>query len=320
VFPVVLADLTATSGGGQMTQSTVRVPNVPSGRAGRDLSSAIGVGLLLGVLIGVSLFIYRWVFGLFVAAAVVLGVLEFAGALARRGIVVPRVLVIAGAVAMTVSATFAGPLGLAIAATLAVAAVSLATLVVPGRTPSSPEGTGLGPRTVPDARDTAAAVFALMWIGLLAGVACLLLRPVDGSWRAFTLILVVVCSDTGGYIAGVLGGRHPMAPRISPKKSWEGLGGSVVLSVAAAIFAVPVLLHGPWWAGVVLGVLTVAAAVLGDLAESLIKRDLGVKDMSSLLPGHGGLLDRMDSILLSAPIVWLVLALFVAPPSGSAWL
>lgn len=301
------------------TALSAPAPAAPPGRAGRNLGAAIGVGLLLGALIGVSLFIRRWAFGVFVAGAVILGVLEIAGALARRGIVIPRALVLTGSVAMVVAATFAGPIGLVLAASLAVAAVVLSTLIVPAREPRSPEGTGVGARTVPDARDTAAAVFALLWIGLLAGVACLLLRPVDGSWRAFTLILVVVCSDTGGFVAGVLAGRHPMVPRISPNKSWEGLGGSVVLSVAAAVFAVPVLLHGRWWAGVVLGALTVVASVLGDLGESLVKRDLGVKDMSSLLPGHGGLLDRMDSILLAAPVVWLVLALCVAPPSGSAW-
>lgn len=302
-----------------MTESVLPSTAAPPGRAGRNLSAAIGVGLLLGVLIGVSLFFHRWLFGLFVGAAVVLGVLEISGALARRGIVVPRALALAGSVAMVLSATFAGPLGLIVAATLAVAAVALSTLVIPARKPKSAEGTGRGARTVPDARDTAAAVFVLMWIGLLAGVACLLLRPVDGSWRAFTLILVVVCSDTGGYFAGVLAGRHPMVPRVSPKKSWEGFAGSAVLSIAAAVFAVPVLLHGRWWVGIVLGLLTVVAAVLGDLGESLVKRDLGVKDMSSLLPGHGGLLDRMDSILLSAPVVWLVLAALVAPPTGSAW-
>lgn len=302
-----------------MSNAVLPAPGTPPGRAGRNLSAAVGVGLLLGVLIGVSLFIERWVFGLFVAAAVVLGVLEIAGALAPRGIVVPRALALAGSVAMVLSATFAGPLGLVVAASLSVAAVALSTLVIPARQPKSAQGTGRGARTVPDARDTAAAVFVLMWIGLLAGVACLLLRPADGSWRAFTLILVVVCSDTGGYVAGVLAGRHPMVPRVSPKKSWEGFGGSVLLSIAAAVFAVPVLLHGRLWVGIVLGALTVVAAVLGDLGESLVKRDLGVKDMSSLLPGHGGLLDRMDSILLSAPVVWLVLAALVTPPTGSAW-
>lgn len=291
----------------------------PPGRAGRDLWSRVGVGLLLGAVVGLSLFVVRWLFALFVVAAVVLAVLEIAGALARRALVVPRVLVLAGSVAIVGAATAFGPLGLVVSATMAVTAVVLATLVMPARTPASPTGTGRGALSVPDARDTAGAIFVIAWIGILAGFACLLLRPADGSWRTFTFVLVVVASDTGGFAAGVLAGRHPMAPHISPKKSWEGFGGSVVLAVAVAVAAVTLLLHGRWWAGVVLGVAVVLAAVLGDLAESMVKRDLGVKDMSSLLPGHGGLLDRLDSMLLSAPVAWVVLALLVAAPGGSVW-
>ncbi len=302
-----------------MAGSTVAPTARPPGRSGRNLPSAVGIGLLLGAIVGASLFVVRWLFVLFVAAAVVIAVLEISGALARRALVVPRALVLTGCLAVVVAATFAGPLGLVVAATLAVTAVIMTTLVVPARTPASPTGTGRGARTVPDARDTAGALFVIGWIGVLAGFACLLLRPGDGSWRTFTFVLVVVCSDTGGFAAGVLAGHHPMAPRISPKKSWEGFGGSVVLAVAAAVFGVVVLLHGRWWAGVVLGLVVVVAAVLGDLAESLVKRDLGVKDMSSLLPGHGGVLDRLDSMLLSAPAAWAVLALLVAAPSGSVW-
>jgi len=120
-----------------------------------------------------------------------------------------------------------------------------------------------------------------------------------------------VCSDVGGYATGVLFGKHPMSPRISPKKSWEGFGGSVVFCVAAGVGSGVVLLDLPWWNGAVLGLALVVTAVLGDLVESAIKRDLGIKDMGSLLPGHGGLIDRLDSLLLSAPVAWLLLTVFV---------
>ena len=289
------------------------------GRAGRNLPAAVGVGFALFAAILLSLLLVRWLFAVVVAAAVVLGVLETAGAMSRRGIVLPRVPVLLGSLATVAAAAAAGPDGLVIGAGLAVTGVVVATLVAPARAPASPTGTGAGPRTVPDSRDAAAAVFTVAWIALLGGFACLLLRPADGAWRALTLILVVVCSDTGGYVAGVLAGRHPMAPRLSPKKSWEGAAGSAVLGTLGAFLGVTVLLDGPWWAGVLLGPLAVGTATAGDLGESLLKRDLGIKDMSSLLPGHGGLMDRMDSMLAAAPVVWLVLALTVAVPGGSAW-
>jgi phosphatidate cytidylyltransferase len=128
--------------------------------------------------------------------------------------------------------------------------------------------------------------------------------------------VLTVCSDTGGYLAGILVGKHPMAPVISPKKTWEGLAGSVVLCLAAGVIMVPHLLGGHIWQGLLLGAAAVGAATLGDLAESMIKRDLEIKDMGRLLPGHGGILDRIDSLLVQAPVVWLLLAVFV--PNGHA--
>jgi len=123
-----------------------------------------------------------------------------------------------------------------------------------------------------------------------------------------TAVLVTAASDTGGYMVGVFIGRHPMAPLVSPKKSWEGFGGSLVVSLIFAIACVVFLLDGPWWVGVVLGILATLSATVGDLGESLVKRDLQIKDMSQILPGHGGLLDRVDSLLVTVPMVWLVLA------------
>ena len=139
----------------------------------------------------------------------------------------------------------------------------------------------------------------------------LLLQPDDGQWRVLTCILVVAASDTGGYVAGVLAGRHPMAPTVSPKKSWEGFVGSVVACLVVGVLAVVLTLDGDWRAGAVLGAAAVVTATLGDLGESMIKRDLGRKDMSTLLPGHGGIMDRLDSLLPTVPVAWLILTALV---------
>ena len=286
-----------------------------SGRAGRNLTSAIGIGLVLGGVILLSLFLVRQVFAVFAAAASVVAVLEIAGALAGRGIVIPRLPVLAGTVGMLAAALFGGADALVVAFAVAVSVVLSWTVVFPVRHPRSPTGTGAGRRSTPDARDTAAAVFTLAYVPLLAGFACLMLRPEGGQWWVLTLILLVVCNDTGGLVGGVLWGRHPLAPRISPKKSWEGLGGSAALAALAGVVLALTVFHFAWWVGLLLGVVTVAVATLGDLGESMIKRDLGIKDMSSLLPGHGGLMDRMDSILAAAPVVWLILVLLVPATS-----
>jgi phosphatidate cytidylyltransferase len=102
-----------------------------------------------------------------------------------------------------------------------------------------------------------------------------------------------------------------MAPAVSPKKSWEGFGGSTLACVLVGVGTVTILLHGDWWAGALVGLAAVVAATLGDLGESLIKRDLGIKDMGSLLPGHGGILDRIDSLLFAAPVIWVLLHVLV---------
>lgn len=287
-----------------------------SGRAGRNLTSAVGIGLGLGATILLSLFLVRQVFAVVATVAAVIAVLEIAGALAGRGIVIPRLPVLASTVAIMVAALVGGPDALVIVFGLAVTVIVSWTLVVPVRGPRRPTGTGAGQRTVPDARDTATAVFTTAYVALLAAFAVLLLRPDDGAWRVLTLVVLVVASDLGGFVAGVIWGRHPLAPRISPKKSWEGLAGSAAAAVLSGVVAAAAFFDAPWWTGALLGLVTVVVATLGDLGESMIKRDLGIKDMSSLLPGHGGLMDRMDSMLAAAPVVWLGLTFLVAPVPG----
>jgi phosphatidate cytidylyltransferase len=159
------------------------------------------------------------------------------------------------------------------------------------------------------ARDVGAATLIAAYVPFLLFFGILLAMSHDGDLRVFCVLAMVVLSDTGGYAAGVFLGRHPMAPSISPKKSWEGLAGSLVATGVGSAFLVHYVLHQPYWQGAVLGVAVSAAAVIGDLSESLIKRDLGIKDMSQLLPGHGGLMDRLDSVVFAAPTAFMLFAL-----------
>jgi phosphatidate cytidylyltransferase len=154
-------------------------------------------------------------------------------------------------------------------------------------------------------------VFTAAYVPLLCSFAALMVVPPDGAARVLVFVIGVVASDVGGYTAGVLAGKHPMAPTISPKKSWEGFGGSLVTGMVAGALSVVFLLHGPWWAGVLTGALLVVSATLGDLVESLMKRDIGIKDMGTLLPGHGGVLDRLDSLLPTALVAWAALSVLV---------
>ncbi len=265
-------------------------------RAGRDLGAAVGVGAGLGAVVLASLFVYRPSFLLVVALAVVVSVTELVRALDNGGYRPPLPPVLVGGVLMLGLAWVRGPSGLVMAFLITVLAVLLWRL-------------GDGP--VGYLRDTSAAVLVALYVPLLAGFCVLLLTAADGAARVLLFIATVVCSDVGGYAAGVLFGKHPMAARISPKKSWEGFAGSVTACVLIGVLVLTLTFHGPWWGGVVFGVAMAATATVGDLAESLIKRDLGIKDMGTLLPGHGGLMDRMDSLLPSAVVAYLLLSALV---------
>ena len=267
-------------------------PVVRPGRAGRNLPAAIGVGVGLGVIILCSLLVVRGAFLGIVVLAALVAVWELSNALASSGIRVPVVPVSLGAGAMLVGAWAGG-------AELLVVAMGLTVLaILVWRMPGGANGF---------VRDVTASVFVTGYVPLLGAFVVLMLVPADGALRVVAFIVGVVASDTGGYVAGVLAGKHPMAPTISPKKSWEGFAGSVIGSGVAGWLTVTYLLDGVPWVGVLLGVATAVTATLGDLSESLVKRDLGIKDMGRILPGHGGLMDRLDSILMVAPVAWLVL-------------
>ncbi|MGN6754392.1 MAG: phosphatidate cytidylyltransferase [Intrasporangium sp.] len=269
-------------------------------RAGRDLKAAIGVGVGLGIVIVVTLLVKKESFLVVVAAAIAVGVWEMRHALTHQGVRPPLVPAVVGSLAMLWAAYVHGPGGLVLAWCLTAAAVVI--------------WRGAGPLDGA-ARDVLGGVLITAYPALLAGFAVLLLAAEDGVGRVFVFLIITVCSDVGGYAAGVLFGKHPMAPTISPKKSWEGFSGSVLLCVIGGALTVWLLLEHPWWVGVLLGVAVAVAATIGDLMESLITRDLRIKDMSNILPGHGGVMDRLDSLVVVAPMVWAVLSL-LAPQAA----
>jgi phosphatidate cytidylyltransferase len=265
-------------------------------RTGRNLPVALAVGVVLGGLALLTLFTLKATFLALVAAAVGFALWELSRALGTRGIALPLVPIAAGGAAMLALAYWSGE-----QATLAAFALTVVVLLA-WRLRGGATGY---------VRDLTAAVFALAYLPFLAVFVPLMLARPDGSRRTLIFVALAVCSDAGGYFAGILLGKHPMAPGISPKKTWEGLAGSVLLGVTAGAILLVTLLHGHVWQGVILGAAAVAAATLGDLAESMIKRDLEIKDMGSVLPGHGGVMERIDSLLIVAPVAWLLLTVFI---------
>lgn len=268
-------------------------------RAGRDLPAAIAVSLLLAaIVISTLIFAPRgWVVILSVAMAVATH--EVVRRLREGGYYIPLVPLLIGGQAMiwlTWPFGAAGALG-------AYGGTVLACLIW------RLLGQGLQSQPVNYLRDVAVTIFLATWIPLFASFGALLVYPEDGWARVFTFMLVVAFSDIGGYASGVLFGKHRMVPAISPKKSWEGLAGSLLCGTAVAVLAVVLLMKEPWWVGVPLGIMLVFTATVGDLVESQVKRDLGIKDMGRLLPGHGGLMDRIDGALPSAVATWIVLSL-----------
>jgi phosphatidate cytidylyltransferase len=265
-------------------------------KSGRNLPVAAGVGVLLGGIVLLTLFTVKATFLIFMGAAAVVALWELARVLSSRDIHAPFLPVAAGGAAMWVCEYWWSDTAVLTSLVLTV------VVILAWRLPGGTDGY---------LRDVMAGVFVLAYVPFLAVFMVAMLAPADGPRRVLIFVVLTICSDIGGYFAGSLLGRHPMARAISPSKTWEGLAGSVLVCLVAGAVLLPVLLHGHVWQGILTGAAAVAAAVLGDLAESAIKRDLHVKDMGSLLPGHGGVLDRIDSLLVTAPVIWLLLAVFV---------
>ena len=269
----------------------------PPGRAGRNLPVAIGVGLALGALVLVTLYTVKAAFLGVIVAAILVGLWELVRSLQQKEMRAPFVPLAAGTCCLLILAYTDGREAMTVAALLTGLSVVVWRLAEGAR--------GL-------LADIAAGLMALAYVPFLAGFAALMLAPHDGARRVTVFIATVVASDVGGYAFGVVAGRHLMAPQISPKKSWEGFAGSVIACAIAGGLLVTLLLHAAWWKGVLFGLATVCTATLGDLGESMVKRDLGIKDMGNLLPGHGGLMDRLDSLLPTAPVAWALLTVFVS--------
>jgi phosphatidate cytidylyltransferase len=262
-------------------------------RTGRDLILAILIGVAAGALLLGSLIFVKQLFVVFALAAALLGVFEFSRALGgagRRVDLVPQL--VAGGI-LVGSAYFLDPWLYWVVVFVAVSLVIVWRLVAQMATR---DGRTYGAVLA----DVLVGGFIQLYVPFLAGLCVVLLSQDGGEWWVLTFIGVAVAADTGAYAAGISFGRHPMAPRISPKKTWEGFGGAVVAAVVAGVLLAVLLLGLTWWMGVVIALVILCTATAGDLGESMIKRDLGIKDMSSWLPGHGGVLDRLDSILPSA--------------------
>jgi phosphatidate cytidylyltransferase len=274
------------------TSATDAAPR--TGRAGRNLPAAIAVGAGLGAVVFATLFIYKPTFIVVIAAAACIGIWEMARAIRVSGAHPPLLPLLGGGLLMVGLAAFYG------ADALSVGLVATVLAAIVWRLADGPGAVR---------RDLTAIVLISVYVPFLLGFGALLTKPDDGAQRVIITLIAVVLSDTGGYAAGVFLGKHPMAPRISPKKSWEGFGGSVVAAALGSAVLLALLLDVPFYQGALFGVVIAVVAVVGDLTESMMKRDLGIKDMSQLLPGHGGLMDRLDSVLFAVPAGFLLLTL-----------
>ncbi len=263
---------------------------------GRNLPVAVAVGIGLGGLAILTLETVKATFLVLLALFVGVAIWELTQALGKRQIHVPFAPIAVGGAFMTALAYVWG-------ARDALAALVVTFIaIVAWRLRGGPDGY---------LRDVTASIYALIYVPTMAMFVALMLAQGDGNDRVLLFLILTVCSDSGGYFAGILFGRHPMAPSISPNKTWEGLAGSTVICLAAGALGMMWLLHGKVWQGLLVGLAAVGAATVGDLVESMIKRDLDTKDMGSILPGHGGILDRIDAMLVVAPVSWLLLMVFL---------
>jgi phosphatidate cytidylyltransferase len=283
---------------GPKSRGRRRADATVSGRAGRNLPAAIAVGLGLGLLVLASLVIWKPAFLGVIAAAVGVGIWEMARAMRVTGARPPLIPLLGGGLLITGVGWFAGEDAVVLGLVVTVLAAVLWRLA------DRPRQIG---------KDFTASLLITVYVPFLLTFAILLSAPDDGHYRVLVTLIAVILSDTGGYASGVFLGKRPMAPSISPKKSWEGFAGSVVAAAVGSAVLLYVWLDVAFYWGLLFGAVISVVAVLGDLAESMLKRDLGIKDMSQLLPGHGGLMDRLDSILFAVPTAYLLLTL-IAPP------
>ncbi len=270
-------------------------------RTGRNLILAILIGVVLGGALLVSLIFVKVLFALFATVIVAFTAFELASALRKAGRRVDPVAAVIASVLIVGTAYFidAPSRGMVLAGGVAFVIVfRLVAQMASGEQRSSVEVLS----------DIATATFIQLYVPWLASFAVVLVTQDDGEWWALAFIILVVCVDIGAYASGLTFGKHPMAPLISPKKTWEGFAGAAVCVTIAGVLTALFMIHQPWWVGALIGLAILGSATMGDLTESMIKRDMGIKDMSSWLPGHGGFLDRLDSILPSAAVMFAAYA------------
>ena len=275
---------------------TPAAPKGKKSRAGRNLPAAIGSALILAAVVLTSLFTIKWLFGIVVIIAILVAVREFVQAFNQREIHIARTPLFIAAVVLPGAAYLWGPLAQLLAFGLTILAVMF------WRIRRGTDGY---------VRDVTASVFVAAYLPFMSAFLMLTLAADNGPQRVLVFILLTVANDIGGYAAGVFFGKHPIAAQISPKKSWEGFAGSILLQGAVGAASFVWLLDAPWWQGVIAGVVLAITATAGDFAESAIKRDLGLKDMGTLLPGHGGMMARLDSLIPNAFTSWALFALFL---------
>jgi phosphatidate cytidylyltransferase len=268
----------------------------PKIKAGRNLPAAVVSGLVLAILVIVSLVTIKWLFGVLAVAALLVAVHEFVSVLRSKGIHVARTPVYIATAAIPSAAYLWG-----LQAQLAATGIAILAVMM-WRLRKGAQGF---------VADISVSVMLVAYLPFMAAFLMLTLSTDNGSWRVFVFIILTVSNDIGGYAVGVLFGKHPIAPQISPKKSWEGLFGSVVLQSIVGIVAFIYIFDAPWWQGLIAGVVLTVSATGGDFIESAVKRDLGVKDMGTVVPGHGGIMDRLDSLVPNAFVSWVLFSIFL---------
>ena len=263
-------------------------------RAGRKLLPSILVSfLLLGLIFG-TIAIAPLLFFAFIWVVIMIGIREIASAYRKGGIELPDYVLMIAATVLLVATWKGNTQGLAVSAGLTIPILMFALLLISQKD---------------FIKRSTSAVFITFYLAVLGGFILLLANDADGALRIFALVALIACNDTFAYFAGVLIGKHKLAPNISPKKSWEGLIGGAVAAIIGGAVIFHFLFETNWIIGAAIGLMTVITATCGDLIESAIKRDLAIKDMSNLLPGHGGIMDRLDSALFTAPAVWFAFEL-----------
>lgn len=263
-------------------------------RAGRRLFSSILIAILLLAIIFTTLAFAPFLFALVVILAFAIATHELVAAYLKSSEGLIPWSIIAANVAIMLAAWFWGVNGIVIAGAIALI-VNVVLVLWKG-----PEGF---------VKRSAETAFTVFYLGVLPSFIILLAADSDGFALVSMLVIIVAFNDTFAYLTGVLIGKHRMAPKLSPKKSWEGFAGGLIATAAVSAYAFQELLEKPWWLGLFAGLVGVAAATFGDLIESALKRDFGIKDMSSFLPGHGGMFDRIDSATVTGPALWIFLEL-----------